>query len=214
MDESAKNGKDLKIQWESFVATANENAFHQLYTGYYRYLSYIGLKRGYSLEKIKDCFNDLFLYFWENIEKLKHVQNHHNYIITSFLRKLYRKGSLVTEESFEFNEEGEHIHFLIESSAEAKHIISSMREDASRILTAHVERLPEKQRQIIYQKFYLGLSYDEISTTNKISINTVYGSVYKAIDKLRTQLGEEQLTELYLSMGALSLFFLFFFLQQ
>jgi len=210
MNTRCKKGEDLKDLWDTFVSTSSESAFHGLYKSYYHYLSYLGLKKGYSSAKVKDCFNDLFLYLWENTDNLNGVRNHHNYIITAFLRKLYNKDKLAADESIDLSTIADHSELHIAPSAEAKHIMDAMHHDASRILSEHVERLPQKQRQMIYQKFYLGLSYGEISVANQVSINTVYKSVYNALSKLRIQLGKEQLTELSIAFGAISILFLLF----
>lgn len=208
MDRKFKNGQNLKVQWDAFVQTTDEQAYRELYSHYYKYLSFIALKKGYTAAKTKDCINDLFLYLWENTEKLQDVRNHHNYIVTGFLRKLFRTENFSAENSIALEDELPEL--LIAPSAEAQHIRNSMQLDVSRILQEYVKKLPAKQRQMIYQKFYLGLSYHEISEANAVSINTVYSTVYNALDRLRMLIGKEQLAALVLFLGAVSIFFLFF----
>jgi len=74
--------------------------------------------------------------------------------------------------------------------------------------------LPPKQRSLVYQKFYLGLSYQEIADANHISVNTVYNSIYKAIDKLKKLIGKEQLGILALAMTVLSVLLAIFLKKQ
>lgn len=208
MRRKYKKGEDLKSQWGAFVDSANESAYRELYIHYYKYLTYIGLKKGNSAAKVKDCINDLFLYLWENTDKLLHVQNHHNYIVTAFLRRLAKIEHFSAELSVELEENLQELP--LELSPESLHIQNNMQLDVARILKSYVEKLPRKQRQMIYQKFYLGLSYQDIALANHVSIHTVYSSIYNALDKLRSKIGKEQMAALYLALTALSIFCLFF----
>lgn len=203
-----KKGSDYIKEWHEFVHEENEVAFHELYCHYFKYLSFIGLKKGFSVNRVKDNINDLFLNLWEKKGQLYSVVNFHNYIVSSFLRKLYRRDNLEIDESM-----------LIEMvpglqtypSVESEYISQHTQDDLSRILKVFVEKLPYKQKQMIYQKFYLGLSYKEISETNHISINTVYNTVYKALEKLKIEIGKDNLSAFSLALALLSLLCLIYF---
>jgi RNA polymerase sigma factor (sigma-70 family) len=200
-------GKDLKKDWDAFIQTESEQAFYELYTHYFHYLSYIGIKKGFPDSRVKDSINDLFLYLWENPGKLQHTLNHHNYIITAFLRKLYRKENFSADQGLEFEDLPD---FGFSPSAEAQHIHQNSLINASKILQEYVGQLPQRQRSMIYQKFYLGLSYKEIADSNDVSINTVYNTIYKAVDKLRILIGKEQLGALSIAIALLTaLLFIF-----
>jgi RNA polymerase sigma factor (sigma-70 family) len=206
-----RQGVELKQDWERFLDQGDHVVYRRLYLHYYHYLIFIALKKGFPDAKAKDAFNEVFLYVWENREKLTHINNHHNYLITAFLRKLYKKEKVVTEECFSL----EALPLLIITpSVEADYIIKGAQQDLSHILNSFIEKLPERQKSLIYQKFYLNLSYQEIANANNISINTVYNTIYKAVDKLKVLIGKEHLQVLSLAMAALSIFFLFFFTKQ
>lgn len=204
-------GADLKKEWNLFILSESESAYYDLYTHYYHYLSFLGFKRGVGTGKVKDCINDLFLYVWENREKLANVKDHHSYIITAFLRKLFRKEPFSEAYSVEVFGLPDYISI---PSVESLYIKQNIQDDVAKILKTYIEQLPCKQRQLIYQKFYLGLSYKEISNINNISVNTVYNTIYKAVDKLKILIPREHLNMFSLAISALSLFFLFFFLNQ
>jgi len=99
-------------------------------------------------------------------------------------------------------------------SVEDGYIQRYTEDEVGRFVKEKVAELGEKQRLLIYQKFYLGLSYHEIAVANDISINTVYNTIYKSVDKLRNLLTAEQETFLKIAIGALSTFFLFFLENQ
>nr|WP_305121144.1 sigma-70 family RNA polymerase sigma factor [Pedobacter xinjiangensis] len=203
-----EKGISLTKEWNAFVNNKDEQAYLDIYAHYYNYLNFVGLKKGFSLAKVKDSINDTFLYLWENHGKMICVVHHHNYIITAFLRKLYKKEKFNAGDSIVLDDLPE---FLLSPSVEETYITKQSQSASSRVLQNYVEQLPAKQRQLIYQKFYLGLSYQEIADTNGISINTVYNTIYKAVDKLKLLLEKEQTPLLTLAITTILFLFVFFF---
>lgn len=202
-----KQGKNLKQDWDIFINEGNSASFYELYDHYHDYLTFIGVKKGASLEKTKDCINDLFLYVYENRSRLGHIQNHHNYLITSFLHKLFRKQHFSAEESLDLVEVQDE---LVYPSVEAQYIIQHSSERVAHILKTYIEKLSASQSKIIYQKFYLGLSYEEISIANEITIKTAYNTIYNAIENLKKMMGDDKFGALFAAISAILIFFLFF----
>ena len=202
-----KQGKTLKIDWDSFILNGDNTSFYNLYAHYHDYFSFIAVKRGASSDKTKDCTNDLFLYVYENRERLRHITNHHNYLITSFLRKLFKKEHFSVEESLDvFNLD----QTLVYPSVEAQYIKQHTNEHVSSVLKNYIGRLSESQSKMVYQKFYLGLSYEEISEANNITVKTAYNTIYNAVEKLKQLIGKENLGTLAIAISLLSLFLLIF----
>lgn len=205
--DKISRGSDLASDWHTFLHQSSEPAFKRIYTHYYHYLSFIGNKKGFNAVLVQDTINELFLYIWENSDRLLHVKNHHNYLITSFLRKLYKDDNIKTEDIAGLTDLPES---LLVPSAETIHIYNNNSTKYTEALLKVVNQLPERQRLMIYQKFYLGLSYNEIADTNNVSINTVYNTIYKAISNLRDNINDEDLL-LYSLVSIFVLFFLIFF---
>ncbi|TCC96479.1 RNA polymerase sigma factor [Pedobacter hiemivivus] len=202
-----KKGKDLIVDWESFIQNGDQSSFYDLYSHYHDYLTYLGLKKGANPEKTKDCVNDLFLYIYENRQKLGHILNHHNYLVTCFLRKLLRKQHFSAEESLDL------LNFedtLVHPSVEALHIQQHANASVTSLLKSYINRLSESQTRLIYQKFYLGLSYDEISESNQITVKTAYNTIYNAVERLKKIIGEEGVGPLSILLSLLSLLILFY----
>lgn len=194
--------------WLDFVTNESRHAYYKMYEHYYPYLVYLGVKKGFEAESVKDTINDIFLYFWEKRNQLTHIQQPHNYIITFFIRSLYKgetHARMFTSSGEQYEE------YAYEAFVEPACDVSLLdREKQHLLLTVinrQMEQLPPKQRQIIYQKYFLGLSYEEIAKTNHISINTVYNTVYAAMDKLRAIIPKNTIMVL---VSALAVSFLFF----
>jgi len=202
-----KQGKDLKKQWDTFIKNGDSAAFYDLYAHYHDYLTYIGLKKGAGTEKTKDGINDLFLYVYENQQRLDHIKNHHNYLITSFLRKLFRKEHFSAEESLDLLSLPD---VPLYPSVEAQHIREHTTEQVSSTLKMYIGKLSESQAKMIYQKFYLGLSYEEISESNHVTVKTAYNTIYNAVEKLKKMIGNDNMGVLAIAVSLFSLLILFF----
>jgi RNA polymerase sigma factor (sigma-70 family) len=207
-----RKGKDLKEEWDAFIENGSDHAFYTLYDHYHDYLLYIGIKKEMPLEKVKDCINDLFLYVFENRLKLTTINRHHNYLVTIFLRNLFRKERFSSTESLTFDEE------LVPDmpaypSVEALYIQQNIQEQVALTLKNYMGKLSPGQSKMIYQKFYLGLTYDEIAQANGVSVKTVYNTILQAVAKLKKLIGTEHFGTLSATismLGALILFFLKF----
>lgn len=80
------DNKDTDL-WNRF-RQGEEQALYALYDKYYHLLLFLGLKICARSEPVKDCIQQVFLYFWEKREGLEAASNVRSYIITSFKRRL------------------------------------------------------------------------------------------------------------------------------
>ena len=203
-----RNDVPINYCWQAFVLNESRDAYYELYRHYYAYLSYIGLKKGFSTEVVKDTINDVFLYLWEKRRSLQHIHHPHNYLLTFFHRSIIngmRSASVLIED---INEEcKDEYEGFAEPSFEQDLLDKESQERLSALVNRHLNYLPRQQREIMYQKFYLGLSYAEIASANKLSINTVYNTVYAAMQKLRTSIPTSAVASLISLFAVLHLFF-------
>jgi RNA polymerase sigma factor (sigma-70 family) len=204
-----RKGKDLKEEWNAFVETGSKSAFYDLYDHYHDYLLYIGVQKEVPLEKVKDCINDLFLYVFENRTKLHTINHHHNYLVTIFLRSLFRKVRFGSAESLTLDDE-QLPDMPAYPSAEALYIQQNVQEQVAQTLKAYMDRLSLTQAKMIYQKFYLGLTYEEIAQANGVAVKTVYNTILQAVAKLKKLIGTEHIGILSATIPLLGVLFLFF----
>lgn len=195
----------MNEDWATFVSDGNEQSFDKIYTHYCHYLNFIGLKKSFHGDKVKDAISDVFFYIWEHRKKLDHIRTPHNYIVTSFLRALYKSDRADQHESLE---EFDLAEFGLSPSLEELHIEQQQSAGLQNLLQKYISQLAPKQKDLLYQKFYLNLSYQEIAEANNISINTVYNTTYKAVEKLKRQIGKDEvlLISLALLLGLLLYF--------
>lgn len=186
----------------------DQDLFYTLYSHYHDYLIYLGGLKGVTLDRSKDCVNDLFLFVFENRARLQHIRNHHNYLVTCFIRSLFRKSHFSAEESLELLDLPE---MPVYPSVEAEYIKQTTQKEVTLILQDYINQLSDSQTKIVYQKFYLGLTYEKIAQVNDISVKTAYNTIYNSVEKLRKLIGQEYASALSTAISLFSLLFLIFF---
>ena len=164
------------------------NAFEALYDRYsavlYRYC------RNFSddMHLIEDCIQELFTRLWEKRSSLTVTSSVRFYLLSSIRRMLFRKLQQQSKRNqYEQGVKG----FIFEGigTPEQGYILREEDKRLQRILLDAVNTLPINQREIMYLRYYQGLSFDEISTLTGIGKKTAYNLVFIALKNLKKKLG-------------------------
>ncbi|MBX2840995.1 MAG: sigma-70 family RNA polymerase sigma factor [Flammeovirgaceae bacterium] len=177
------NDKDLKV-WQSFKKGDNQ-AFAYIYQQNIDILSNYGFRFSQDQEIIKDAIHDMFIDLWKNKKKLSDTPLIKSYLLKAFRRnltkKLIQKKKVVNIEDFL---EGQ--AFALELSPEIKLIEVETLAERSQQLEAELGKLPPRQKESIFLRFYGNLSYDEISEVMNINHQSVYNLISKALEALKS----------------------------
>ena len=158
-----------------------------LYQMYYHSLFFIGLKQVNDASQVKDAIHELFLYLWEKRETLQPARNIKNYLITSFLRtlaadckKCKKKGALdiVWIDSMKDTP----------LNPEEKLVSKDQHIHLGKLLTAQINELPDRQKELIVLKYYEGLAYEDIVQRTGLSHRTVYNKIHEGLKRLKSNL--------------------------
>lgn len=68
---------------------------------------------------------------------------------------------------------------------EAEHILAEHAEQMAVLLGRLLESLTARQREVLYLRFYEGLSYEEIAEVSEVKVGRVYNIVYEALSQMR-----------------------------
>jgi RNA polymerase sigma factor (sigma-70 family) len=178
---------DLDIQlWDEF-RSGSKPSFEKLITTHYRSLFNYGTKFTRDNEFVKDCIQDLFFELWKNRETVNGTNYVKSYLFKSvrnkICRELYRnKGHFHTaqiEENYFFDVEFSIEHHLVREQ--------TLRETANKF-SGVLNRLPKRQKEIIYLRFYQDLEVSEIVQVMEINAQSVYNLLHKALSNLRDHL--------------------------
>lgn len=104
-------------------------------------------------------------------------------MFTAFVRRLVRS---VKKSEAEVPLDMEYLDVLFEESSAEQQLIARQEEDLQQsYLKEVINGLPPRQRELIFLKYYDGLSYEEIAVRTGLSIQSVYNQVSTAIFTLR-----------------------------
>jgi len=172
--------------WQSFIAD-DEAALRKIMEGFYATLTNYASKYTKDKEIVKDCIQELFIDLWYKRHQLPIPDSVKAYLLTSLRRRLLRqlrKSVFLTQSIFLTDDE----FFQFETSPD---LILIERESIARQATqiAHqLNQLPQRQREIIYLKYYQNLKRDEIAEVMGITKQSASNLLQNALSALRQAL--------------------------
>ena len=165
------------------IKNRNLKVYEALFSNYYPHL--VRFAEGYLFDKqeCEDIVQNLFIYFWENADKISLDHSVKSYFFNSVKNRclnhlrdlnirdrhnlLYLEGLLNVEDYSEF----QNPEIIIQ-------------------INAAIEQLPEQMAKIFKLKYLEGKKISEIAQINQITENTVKTQLLRAKDKLRKLLTE------------------------
>ncbi|MCF2499648.1 RNA polymerase sigma factor [Dyadobacter chenhuakuii] len=166
----------------------DEQAFDELANRRYRLLFNYATKFTKDTELIKDCIQDLFLELWYRRTRLTDTSYVTVYLICALRNNLLRKLKLNNrlDDSADITVSCE--AFTDNLTVETMLISSESMSQKEREIRNAINRLPARQQEVIFLKFYEGLSNDEIAKVMEIERQTVSNFIYRAIGQLKNDL--------------------------
>lgn len=168
--------------WKELI-NGNKDAFMQIYSNHYPILFSYGLKLSGDRELTRDCIQEVFIEIWTRREKLREVWSVKSYLLTIFrrtiLKKLeveYKKVGIDPDSNPVGQIEFSHEDFLIKKQGA---------DEWKKKLLFALGKLPQRQKEIIYLRFFDNLDYQEISEITTLNYQVVRNQVYKAMLKLK-----------------------------
>ena len=168
------------ILWNQF-RNGNEESFVTVFRNYYSNLYNYGCKITNDHSIVEDCIQELFIEMWRTNGKAE-IISLKAYIFKAFKFKLLKAISKLSrtnnfqadqsEHTFEFS----HEMFLINQQEN--------KEQVKKVQDA-LQHLSPRQKEIIYLKFYMDLSYEEVSEVMNINYQAARNLVYQSIKVLK-----------------------------
>ncbi len=168
--------------WSRFK-TGDEKAFDQLAELRYRLLFNYATRFTKNRDFIKDCIQDLFLELWERRAHLTDTPYVTIYLIKSLRNNLLRQ--LRQEKALGETDEWDQETFADETTIEQELIAAELLSEQAQTIRRAIEQLPARQQEVIFLKFYEGLSNEEISQVMDIERQTVANFIYRALNQMK-----------------------------
>lgn len=187
---------DYEVVWDLFIADGNQEALGVIYFSHYNLLYNFGLKYTNDVHTIEDAIQDIFSYLLKSGRRLSPVINLKAYLLQSFRHRLMfdlkKKNRFIISNQFsrdaiECQEPEVNEIFEQEWGSQLGQTISKC-----------IERLTEKQKEVIFLRFQSELSYNEIALMLDISVDSCYKLVYRSLKEIRVELERMQITSKFL----------------
>ena len=170
--------------WESFKK-GDWKSYTKLYDDHYRSLNNYGYKFTRDVSLIEDCIHDLFVKLWNNRANLGTPVSIRHYLYKALRGILFRK--IKSHARFTIIQDDDPA-FDVEVSYDSKLIIKEEEQELQHVIQKALHELPARQREIVFLRFYEGLSYEEIAEVMSIHVSSVYKLWYKVLEKLKSSL--------------------------
>lgn len=168
--------------WVRFKA-GDEQAFDLLTEKRYRTLFNYATRFSRDREFIKDCIQDLFLELWNRRQSIVSTPYVTIYLIKSLRNNLLRKQKQQRQWEYTHDEwDGE---WSDGWTIEEEWITSEFTRESQTQLRQAVQALPKRQQEVIFLKFYEGLSNEAIAQVMEVENQTVANFLYRALSQLR-----------------------------
>lgn len=171
--------------WKAFKRGEKE-ALEHIYRQYINDLYSYGMKiKGHDC-LVKDCIQELFVELWKSRNQISFTDNIKFYLLKALKFKI--NHCLKKESTHLYNNLKKKSFVEVVFSYESLLIQSQLQEEQIYKLNKAINRLPERQREIIHLLFFEGLSYEQISEIMAINVRSVYTLAWKALATLRKKL--------------------------
>lgn len=176
---------DIKLIWDK-MKSGDEKSLSEIFSLYYSDLYKYGIKIFNLPDLVKDSIQDVFMRIWERRNTIGDVRSPKAYLISSVRRMLFtNRGAGYSEISLEVlkNEEGLNFSFSTSDFFE----IEEMSQQIRASLISSINNLPDRQRELIFLRFYFNLPYLEIAQIMEVNEQTVRNLMQRALASLRNK---------------------------
>jgi RNA polymerase sigma factor (sigma-70 family) len=178
------------LWWHAFKQ-GDWDAFTALYGEFYELLNNYGRKFTRDADLIQDVVHDLFVRLWTTRTRLGDPASVKNYLYKALRSTLFRKIQSLSKFVELDNEGGFEVNFIPDASFRQEE------QELRKQVIALVNTLPARQQEIIFLRFYEGMSYEEIAVIMDINMSSTYKLLYKALDNLQKVSDKRFLTILF-----------------
>lgn len=178
LSELIDHSSDITL-WNQFLQH-DEQAFGALFSRHYEALIQFGSKICRDDFLLEDAIQELFAELWQQ-KKQQSVISVKAYLLKALKYKLLRK--MQQQNKFVWQEDINTYGF--EWSYENSLILREETAEQKRLLESALAQLTDRQKEIIYLRFFQNMSYEEVSDILQINYQAARNLLYQSIKKLR-----------------------------
>lgn len=182
--KGAYSGLEDEILWNNLKA-GDRDAFSVLYSRYFPRLFNYGMKLTRDTETVQDHIHDLFVTLWKTRQRLSVTSSVKFYLYACLKRRVageLKRGKPLSMDVI-FNRSGS--AFEIIHSPEDDLILEQTELLKRKKLLQLINKLSSRQREVLFLRYYEGLSTAEVAAIMSLNVNSTYVLLSKALDFLK-----------------------------
>lgn len=173
---------DARSLWQEY-RDGDMFALVTIMQSYYSDLFQWGMSLHHEKELIKDCIQDIFLKLWKIQETVSSVENVKSYLLVTLKTRLFQELSKKTVTHV--TALSDDYAFLFEFSDDLRLIDEEHEVYQIKRLNMALNELPQRQKELIYLRFYQCLDFEQIASVMCINRQSVYNLFQKSLASLR-----------------------------
>lgn len=172
---------DLQL-WQQLKA-GQQSAYGAIYKDHADYLLRYGYKISSDEVIVEDAIHDLFVEIWKNRATIGDTDNIRAYLTVSLRRKIIK--ALQKRQKVASDKTPEEIPFHAEAAIDEIIIATERSAEWSQKLANAMSKLSDRQREVLYMKYYSQMNNDEISEALDINNQSVRNLVHRSLEQLK-----------------------------
>lgn len=173
---------ELSVLWER-LRKGDQASLKEIYNQEADFLFNYGKKIFQDSTLVEDSIHDLFVELWLKRKNLGPTTAIRPYLATSLRRRIVHQ--LKKMKTIDFIDNHESVQFQAELSVDDLIITQEIGKEKAEKLQAAIKQLTNREREIVYLKYYQGMDYDEIESITGIRYQSLRNIMSKAIKKLK-----------------------------
>jgi RNA polymerase sigma factor (sigma-70 family) len=175
---------DKGIDWERFQ-NGDETVFREFYDLYAEGLYGYGMKIARNEETVKECIQSLFVYIYEKRKSIARPNNLSAYVFASFRNRVVKTMAASAKDASLNDSVPDNYDFEI--TVDIQESLAKEDDELNKLkaLQVALDKLSPQQREVVYLRFYKGLSIEQTAEVLGLASQTVSNVTHNAILKLR-----------------------------
>ncbi|WP_374163985.1 RNA polymerase sigma factor [Arcticibacter sp. MXS-1] len=172
---------DVRELWTRFLQ-GDEEAYNCIMRSFARPLFNYGIRFSTDRDLVKDCIQDVFFDLWNKRSRISETAYVQAYLLKSLRLRILRE-----RKKWDPMESLETIPFAADFGIEMKMIEDQSNLELRQRVKKVLNTLSERQKEIVYLRFYQSLSHDKISLVMGLTRQSAYNLLQKALIKMRKE---------------------------
>ncbi|QRR03853.1 RNA polymerase sigma factor [Dyadobacter sandarakinus] len=166
----------------TYFRQGDENAYTELARRYYRTLLHYGLRFTPNLQLVEDILQDLLVHLWLHRDSISDTPYVKFYLVKAFRHRMIKTIRPLSGEV----ELTDHFDSVNPEFSSEDMLIGDETEIAlTRQVRNAIDKLPARQQEVIYLRFFQNLRPDEIAGLLSINPQSVSNIIQRALSNLR-----------------------------